>query len=337
MNRSFLLIIALLVISITFGVVVYFRASDTVVPPAASPVATNSATVDAKSASAPVPALTPVLPRAAKIHYPNAKFTFAVLGDTQRFYPSNASGGLQQAVKSIQAKNVDLVMTVGDLLQSCGDGCDDKLEEWQDTLGSLATKTYAVMGNHDRTKKSKSDKAWQKVFDMPTNGPEGYSELVYSFDFQNTHFVVLNTEKSKTSTINQEQRDWLERDLAANTREQTFVFYHQPAYPVSSKIGESLDVYPDKRDALWEMFIKYKVTAVFNGHEHIHSRQKVKGVYQFVFGNTDSFAHEMPKPGAADFSYDGNTYGLVEVAGDQVVVKLYTVDGQLVNTYKLDK
>lgn len=332
MQKPYVYTLIFLAIGILAAVAVYLYPASA--PTVQAPVAAT--VVDAKApATAVAPA--PVLPRAAKVHYPNAKFTFAILGDTQRFYPGNTGGDFQQAVASIQAKNVDLVMTEGDLLQSCGDGCADKLEEWQDVLGPLATKTYAVMGNHDRTKKSTSDKAWQKVFDMPTNGPEGYSELVYSFDFQNTHFVVLNTEKSKTSTINQEQRDWLERDLAANTREQTFVFYHQPAYPVSSKIGESLDRYPQKRDTLWDIFVQYKVDAVFNGHEHIHSRQKVKGVYQFVFGNTDSFGHDMPKPGRADFSYQGEHFGIVEVVGEQVMVKVYTVGGQLIDTFKFEK
>lgn len=331
MQKLYVYIVVLLILGTL--ALVYSNRTDT---DPAQTVVPQKSVVAVPKPEAPKPmVVTPVV--VPKVHYPNAKFTFAVLGDTQRFSPGRVDGGLQQAVKSIQTKNVDLVMTVGDLLQSCGDGCDDKLKEWQGVLGPLATKTYAVMGNHDRTKKSKSDKTWQKVFDLPTNGPEGYSELVYSFDFQNTHFVVLNTEKSKTGAINEEQRDWLERDLASNTREQTFVFYHQPAYPVSSKIGESLDVYPDKRDQVWGIFLKYGVTAVFNGHEHIHSRQKVNGLYQFVFGNTDSFSHDMPDSGVADFSYQGRTYGLVEVVGDSVVVKLYTVGGALVNTYQLER
>src|SRR5665647_1636144 len=115
-----------------------------------------------------------------------------------------------------------------------------------------------MMGNHDRTGRSSSDSAWQNTFDLPTNGPDGYSELVYSFDFQNSHFIVLNSEKSKASTIDQVQRDWLEKDLSANKKGNTFVFFHEPAYPVSSKIDASLDAHPDERDALWNILVRYK-------------------------------------------------------------------------------
>ena len=51
------------------------------------------------------------------------------------------------------------------------------------------------MGNHDRVGENKADSIYQKVFAMPTNGPSGYSELTYSFDFENSHFVVLSSDK----------------------------------------------------------------------------------------------------------------------------------------------
>lgn len=261
-------------------------------------------------------------------------FSFAIIGDTQRYDPHRVSGGLQQAVRNITAKNVAFLVTEGDLLSSCGEGCAEKLATWKKTLGPLAAKTYTLMGNHDRTGRSSSDTAWRAAFDLPTNGPEGYSELVYSFDFQNTHFVVLNSEKSKASTIDPVQRDWLERDLIANKKVNTFIFFHEPAYPVSSKIDSSLDAHPDERDALWNIFTKYGVTAVFNGHEHIHSRKKIGGIYQFVFGNTDSYDHDLPAPGLADYSYQGSAYGIVDVDGRQITVNLYAVDGRLLNTFR---
>lgn len=263
-----------------------------------------------------------------------SKFSFAILGDTQRFDSNNAGGGFQQAVKNITAKSPDFVMTEGDLLSSCSGGCEGKFAVWKNILGPLASKTYEVVGNHDRTGGNSSDSAWQKAFNLPTNGPAGYSELVYSFDFQNSHFVVLNSEKPEEHIINKAQRNWLEADLAADKKENTFVFFHEPAYPVSSKIKESLDAEKSERDALWNILAKYKVTAVFNGHEHIHSRKKIGGIYQFVFGNTDSFDHDLPKPGGADFSHQGRSFGIVEVAGKQITVNLYSVDGHLINSFK---
>lgn len=264
-------------------------------------------------------------------------FSFAILGDTQKFDPSDSEGGLQKAVKNIQEKNVEVVMTEGDLLGSC-DGkssCEKKLGEWKNVLGTLYSKTYEIMGNHDRSGGEKADALWQKFFELPENGPEGYKELSYSFDFQNSHFVVLNSEKPKEHAVDKIQRDWLEKDLQDSQKDNKFVFFHEPAYPVSSKIDESLDAEPTDRDALWQILKDKKVTAVFNGHEHIASRKKIDGVTQFVFGNTDSFDHDLPKKDVAEYSYQGKNYGIVEVNGKEVTVNVYSVDGSSLDSFKV--
>ena len=130
-------------------------------------------------------------------------------------------------------------------------------------MGSLLPKTYAMQGNHDRTGDDKTDNVWRSSFNFPTNGPSEFSEQVYSFDFKNSHFVVLDSDKPKEHLINSEQRSWLEKDLAANKKENTFVFFHEPAYPVSSKITESLDKEPSERNALWQILEKHNVTGCF--------------------------------------------------------------------------
>lgn len=265
------------------------------------------------------------------------KFTFGIIGDTQYFKPGNPNGGFQKAVGLLSSKNVDLVMTEGDLLSSCGSDCEAKLASWKSIMGPLYPKAYELMGNHDRTDKEKSDAAWQNFFNLPANGPAGYSELVYSFNFKNSHFVVLNSEKPSENMISDAQRAWLEQDLNKNKQANTFVFFHEPAYPVSSKIDESLDAKPKERDALWNILSSHKVTAVFNGHEHIASRRKIGSLYQFVFGNTDSFNHDAPKPGMAEYSYVGQTAGVVEVDGQKITVNTYSVDEKLLDSFALVK
>lgn len=265
--------------------------------------------------------------------------SFAVLGDTQRFDAGNPNGGLQRAVKNIGRKNVSFVMTVGDLLSSCDGGskCEAGLNQWKNILGGLYSKTYEVAGNHDRTGGDKADALWQRFFDMPKNGPDGFEELAYSFDVENIHIAVLNSEKPDEHIVNKFQRDWLEGDLTRNKKEHTFVFFHEPAYPVSSKQGESLDVEKKDRDALWQILERHKVEAVFNGHEHIASRRKIESVYQFGFGNTDSFDHDLPKAGVAEYSYQGNHFGIVTVDGATVKVEVYSADGKLLNSFDLRK
>jgi hypothetical protein len=267
------------------------------------------------------------------------KFTFGIIGDSQYFDPNNASGGFQKTSKLLSLKNVDLVVAIGDLISSCDGGveCEAKLAGWKNVLGPLYLKTYPVVGNHDRTGREKADAFWQKFFTLPTNGPTGFSEMVYSFDFKNSHFVVLDSDKPNENVVNDAQRTWLDQDLSASKKKNTFVFFHEPAYPVSSKIGESLDVKPKERDALWSILSSHNVTAVFSGHEHIVSRKKIGSLYQFVFGNTDSFNHLAPKPGMAEYSYLGQSFGIVAIDGNQITIDTYSVDGKLLDSFGLVK
>ena len=260
------------------------------------------------------------------------KFSFALVGDTQRFDQSNPSGSLARASQNIRKQNVNFVLALGDLVSSCDttSECEGKLAKWKTFFKETI---YPVQGNHDRTGKGKADTAWEKVFDLPKNGPSGFVEFAYSFDFDNSHFVALDSDKPDEFKINGTQRAWLEADLAKNKKKNVFVFFHEPAYPTNSKIGEGLDTNPADRNALWAILKKHKVTAVFSGHEHINSRRKVDGIYQFVFGNTDSFDHLSPNPGMAEYSFVGTNYGIVEVVDEQVTVKVFSTNGVLLNSF----
>lgn len=267
-------------------------------------------------------------------------FSFAIIGDTQRFTAGNSNGNFQKAAAKIRAMDPSLVFAVGDLVSSCdGDSkCAAKYTDWKRVAGTLLPKTYATQGNHDRTGYDKTDNTWRSSFAFPTNGPSGFSEQAYSFDFKNSHFVVLDSDKPKEHLVNSEQRTWLEKDLSANKKEDTFVFFHEPAYPVSSKITESLDKESGERDALWQILEKHNVTAVFNGHEHIVSRRKIDNVYQFVFASTDSFDHDLPKPGVAEYSNQGQgRFGIARVNGKEITVETHDSSGATLNSFTFSK
>lgn len=261
------------------------------------------------------------------------KIIFAIIGDTQN-NPDNPGGNLRRAAKNIENQNVSFILALGDLVSSCDEKkeCESKLTKWK---SFFKKPVYPVQGNHDRISKIKADEIWQNFFNLPKNGPEGFSELVYSFNYANSHFVALDSDKPEESLINKKQRDWLEADLEKNKQKNVFVFFHEPAYPTNSKIKESLDVNPKDRDALWAILKKHKVTAVFSGHEHIVSRSKTNAIYQFIFGNTDTFNHLPPKPGTAEYFFVGSSYGLVELAGEKITVKTFSVDGTLLNSFTM--
>jgi len=263
-------------------------------------------------------------------------FTFAVIGDTQRFNAGRKKGGLQRAAQGIGQKRAAFAIAMGDLASACyGDSkCADKWKKWKKIVSADIPEVYPVMGNHDQTN-HKADTVWRKTFDLPGNGPEDFEEIVYSFDYGNSHFIVLNSGTSHA--VNKEQREWLEQDLANNSKENIFVFFHEPAWPASDKIDESLDVHSAERDALWEILDRYDVTAVFSGHEHMYSRRKITAdqysgaqneIYQFIVGNTDSFRHGKPRR-KVDFYYTNKNYVIVQVKGQEITLRDYSAAGKL--------
>jgi len=182
---------------------------------------------------------------------------------------------------------------------------------------------------------SGADAVWQKEFNLPTNGPAGFSELAYSFDYGNSHFVVLDSEKPKEHIVNDVQRAWLERDLSANKKENTFVFFHEFAYQVSQNLKDGLDADTGERDQFWNILKKYNVKYVFNGHAHLFSEKKIGNIYQIVEGDTDSTDDDFPLAGFADYAYKGKAFSVVQVDGGKINLKLYSVDGNLIKSLDL--
>ena len=257
---------------------------------------------------------------------------FAILGDTQYFTAGQPAGKFSKSNGTNLKNNPDLVIAVGDLVSNCEEKANDAQDyaNWKNIVGSLSPQKpmlcrETTIGRKMWTNATNSGRTASFFRPMAR---QASAEFAYSLDVKNSHFVFLDSDKPKEHLVNGEQRAWLEKDLAANKKENTFVFFHEPAYPVSDKTTESLDADPSERNALWQILEKYNVTAVFNGHEHIVSRRKIGNVYQFVFGSTDSFNHGLPAAGVAEYANQGQgRFGLVKVNGKEITVETHGPDG----------
>lgn len=281
--------------------------------------------------------------------FPNesrASFSFAVVGDSR-----GSTGGpnaiFTGALKQMAKKTDGPIFSLGDLINGC-DGtskCVSKFKAWRGMWGGLISRDYPIVGNHDRSN-AQADSVWQRLFPLPNNGPAGYKKLVYSFDYKDGHFVILDSEKPAEHVINKIQRDWLDKDLSNSDKKYNFVLYHEPAFSVS-RDNDGLEVKTSERDAFWDIIDKYDVTAVFNGHEHLYARKKIDSsvyssekhtIFQFTVGNTDVDKADRAKPGVPQYSYRGKSFAVVTVGDDgKISVELYTVYGQIVNRFTFSK
>lgn len=110
-----------------------------------------------------------------------------------------------------------------------------------------------VVGNHETYTPIPENKFslpiyFTQQFKVEQNGPEGLKGQVYSFDYGNAHFVILDSQLGEERRFLpdslERQQAWLAKDLAATNKLWKFVFIHRPAY--HNRQAESL---PDPKTA----------------------------------------------------------------------------------------
>ncbi len=216
-----------------------------------------------------------------------ADFRFAVMGDTRDY---SGDGINVKTMKSILGKikqeKVDFIIVTGDMITGSAKSSVhvNRLKKWKGVIEKYGIPFYIGVGNHE-IESEMSENIVRSVFEMPENGPSGFKELIYSFDYKNAHFVMLDTEAfNNFHAIDEEQLKWLKEDIEKIQKKTIFIFGHDPAYPAYNHIGSSLDKYAVERDELWGMFKKYKVSAYICGHEHLYNKAIHDGVYQIIAG-----------------------------------------------------
>jgi predicted phosphodiesterase len=246
-------------------------------------------------------------------------FSFVSMADSRGSDEGVNDAVLSGIVDLVLQEDVDFVLFPGDLVNGSSNTATltSQLNHWRDVVAPLyltdlyGAKVYAGPGNHEIVN-SASEGVWQSIFsDLPSNGPAGETYMTYSFDYLNSHFVMLNTDRAgNRHTLNY---DWLASDLAATTADHIFVFGHEPAYPVGPHLGSSLDVYPDERDAFWQLLVAHDADIYFAGHEHLYDHQEIERVHQVINGTCGA-------PIYSGYGGDFYHYVVVSVDGRQVFV-----------------
>jgi acid phosphatase type 7 len=208
---------------------------------------------------------------------------------TNEKYINNQRNVMNQYLKNRKG-HTDLWLWLGDNAYCCG--YDEEFQKFVfDVYGNPIfgnTPFMPAAGNHEYYAINLSDnpKKTRKIpfFDMispPFNGEAGGTpsgtKAYYSYNYGNTHFVVLDSygmddEKYILADKDSPQLKWLERDLAANKSLWTVVYYHHPVY---TKGSHDSDAEPDLvalRQVLVPVFDKYKVDIVMSGHSHTYER-----------------------------------------------------------------
>ncbi|NCA66450.1 MAG: hypothetical protein EOM87_00135 [Clostridia bacterium] len=132
-----------------------------------------------------------------------------------------------------------------------------------------------VAGNHEET-----DSSIEKFLALPSNSINRDSGHYYSYNYSNTHFVILNTnDLASDNALSATQTQWLITDLAEDKANPdtkwTIVVLHKGLYTAGSHAFDN-DVIA-LRAQLSSIFVEGGVDLVLQGHDHTYSVSKYIG------------------------------------------------------------
>lgn len=283
---------------------------------------------------------------------------FLIFGDSQSGIPDKPE--YQPWYVTLQnafSANPDarFIVNVGDLVET-----GQSYAHWNAWFNAArgvidAVPEMAVQGNHetyaDGIVGSIKPVAWAAQFPLPQNGPDTLANQVYSYDYGNVHFVVLDSQQDEEAPtygdILQAQAKWLDNDLAKTTQPWKIVFFHKtPYYNKASRANEAI------KAAFVPVLDKYHVDLVFNGHDHGVARtyalyndefvsKPSQGTIYVVTGRSGNKAYPDLSQKVWDAFFfdpqDQPNYMVAEVAGSTLALKTVKQDGTLVDTFRIDK
>ena len=201
----------------------------------------------------------------------SAPLRFAVLGDS-----GMATAAQKRVAGVLERQSPDFILHVGDVVYPTGRDEDYDAKYFRIYKRLLAgTAVFPCPGNHDYGNAHKSAAIGEKRL------AQGYARVFrrpkyYSFDAGPAHFISLDTNRADDIAaaadigLDSEQRRWLEKDLTASKARWKFVFMHVPLYSTYYRHGDNALL----RASLQGLFEKYRVDAVFAGHDHLYQRSK---------------------------------------------------------------
>lgn len=254
---------------------------------------------------------------AQTVKLPNAagSVKFAVIGDTGSGDQIQFDVAVQM-VKSRESFKFDRVIMMGDNIyggQTAKD-LDKKFAQPYKDLLKDGVDFYAALGNHD----SQENRNY-KPFHM--NG-----ERYYTHSTKNVRFIVLDTD-----LLDPKQMTWLEDALKSATEPWKIVYFHHPLYSDGRTHGSDVNL----RVALEPLFVKYGVSVVFTGHDHIYERiVPQKGITHFVVGSSGQLrTGDYRKSAMSAAGYDADcVFMLVEINGNDMTFQAISRTGQVVDS-----
>jgi archaellin len=282
-------------------------------------------------------------------------FKFLVASDSQSSMSEKEPYNIwRETLHKAYQKNPDakFLINVGDLVDigQFGDHWNAWFKAGEGVIDTIPE--MPATGNHESFGSAETKPAYFiSQFTLPQNGPEGLKSEVYSYDYGQVHFVVLQSQgreqKKQYGDILKAQQDWLEADLAASKARWKVILFHKPPYGVMPSRTND-----DVRDAFCPIFDKHHVDIVISAHDHgiartyplkagVKVEDPSQGTVYFVDGRGGPKTYSnLSKQPWNDFFYDPKdqpTYMTIQVDGKKITVNSVKQDGTVLDSYSIKK
>ena len=213
----------------------------------------------------------------------------------------------------------ELMLTVGDNIYGGSKPQDfvKKFEAPYKPLLDAGVKFYASLGNHDNSRQ-------QSVYE-PFN-MDGRTYYTFKAPHEDVRFFAL-----ESSYLDPRQIQWLEQELQKSGEAWKIPYFHHPLYSSGGRHGSDLP----KRKVLEPLFIKYGVSVVFAGHDHVFERVKPQnGIVHFVVGSSGQLRRgNLDRTGFSAYANASEQAFLVaEISGDEMTFQAISLTGKIIDS-----
>ena len=235
--------------------------------------------------------------------YGKRLLTFAVIADSHLNqdewdcnspFPVNklANRRMRHVVRDLNRRDVAFVVHLGDLIHpvpAVKDLYAGAARRFHAQVRELKAPLYLTPGNHDIGDKPMPwAPAGSITEDYIRLWRETFGADYYSFDHQDIHMVVINSQLLNSGLpAEAEQKLWLEADLQAHADRRIFICTHYPPFLYERNEAEHYDnIAEPERAWLLDLTARYGVEGLFGGHVHNFWYLSEKGTRHYLLPST---------------------------------------------------
>jgi hypothetical protein len=214
----------------------------------------------------------------------------------------------------------DFIIQTGDQV---ADGTNEgQWDEFWQVAGKVLSETayYPSLGNHE-----KHGAPYFRFFELPAE---------YSFDYGNTHFVALDTNRPEAEYG--AQQEWLRKDLLAHQSAQwRIVFCHHTIHTCVDKPGRRLESMERAR-RLEPILAAGHVQLVISGHDHDYQRHVANGITYIVTGGGGAPLYSVtPDTPFVKSAKMAHHHCELSVSGPTLSIRAIEPDGAIIEAFTL--